>query len=94
MEGLDAADGTHYLRAESAADWVTRVSQLLSDRGAAPAPAHNARALVEHRTIGRRSARSTSGVRQAEQMSPPMQQQAPRGGWLLATLGSLALLMV
>ena len=27
-------------------------------------------------------------------MSPPMQQQAPRGGWLLATLGSLALLTV
>jgi len=27
-------------------------------------------------------------------MSPPMQQQAPRGRWLLATLGSLALLTV
>ena len=49
MEGLDAADGTHYLRAESAADWVTRITQLLSDAALRLRLAHNARALVEHR---------------------------------------------
>ena len=48
-EGLDAADGTHYLRAESAADWVTRITQLLSDAALRLRLAHNARALVEHR---------------------------------------------
>ncbi len=49
MEGLNAVAGAHYLLAESAADWVTNINQLLSDAALRQRLAHNARALVEHR---------------------------------------------
>jgi polysaccharide biosynthesis protein PslH len=49
MEGLDAIADTHYLLAESAADWVTSIRRLLSDAALRQRLAHNGRALVEHR---------------------------------------------
>ena len=49
MEGLDAEPETHYLAAESAADWVTGLSRVLGDADVRERLARNGRRLVEER---------------------------------------------
>jgi glycosyltransferase involved in cell wall biosynthesis len=49
MEGLDAEPGTHFLVAESPADWVACVRRVLGDPGLRARLAHNGRSLVEQR---------------------------------------------
>jgi polysaccharide biosynthesis protein PslH len=49
MEGLDAEPETHYLAAESAADWLTSLRRLLGDAELRARLARNGRGLVEDR---------------------------------------------
>jgi polysaccharide biosynthesis protein PslH len=49
MEGLDAEPGTHYLRADTAAEWIDALGRVLVDAPLRERLARNARMLVEER---------------------------------------------